>query len=165
MTELQHTDDAPEGAVVDITESNLDDIASLSSEVVLDMPLFDQSGKHFELGENGTPKIFRFRLKRPTVAEGMRFDKLARGKFKSHKKIEMPDQLYIAFEALRICWPDAAKVNRDKLYNIIVRSGGYIGSQAQLVNTCLDLLGQRRSDEDELDEDEKRWADNEKLPT
>lgn len=124
----------------------------------LQVPAFQADGKTHMLDENGQRKVFLFRLNRPNAGVGKTFSAFQRGKISRKGRIVQPSQQEVAIRAVRACLPDVRELTTDQVLTIIIRTGGYVGDNALLVNECMRMLGQNFDDQD--DDEEKGFTEN-----
>lgn len=151
-------------AVHEIAADDLIALTQAEPTLRVHVPAYQADGRTRLQNEEGALVEYAFTLHRPTTASGLRFAKFQRGKTKG-KKVTLPSQQEMAIEAIRICVPDLESHPADQVLNLIVRTGGYLGENAKLVNACMSLLGQNMGDSEEEEDEPQRWASDDDLPS
>lgn len=124
---------------------NVDDIDGLDDDAVefdKDFDLWSKDGKR----KVGGKVMLKFRT--PTVDECEEFSDKRQGQYTNKGRLKkLPNDLSLGVAAVNACVPAIRQWRKQKLWNLIRRTGGLIDEDS-LVQFCYDLLGFSREDDE-----------------
>lgn len=111
---------------------------------------FTKEFKYSEVGKEDSDATIKVRIRVPNVDEGEKFAETRQGEITSKGRIKnLPHDLKLAIDAVKTCVPDVRQWQRDRIWRLIRATGGLVSDES-LVQTCYDLLGLERDNDEEL---------------
>ena len=147
-----------EKVVLEYGQSELEQLVALAPTVAVEIPMYEGDGRTRLRDDQGRLVEGRFTLHRPTPAEGIAFGKFLQGATPD----DAPSQQAIACRAVQTVIPTYHDSTDGDVLLVLVQTGGYLGSNAELANACLGVLGINLTGGQ--DEPESRWASDDQLP-